>query len=139
MDSKVEKMLAKNQPVSHILMQMEDFLDNLDLYVFKNWIDGVVVEGPTVEKYWVSFVLEFPYDMLPDPMGATRLIKHGAEVSFRKSFREEPIEVKKSSDYRQDRYGKPKMIKRKIWLFNITIPRKFIDDPITSNDETEST
>lgn len=68
-----------------ILLQMEDVLDSLDVYVFKNWYLGEIAEGPTVRRYWLDFTLKYPYDKMPDPKAALRLLKHGIRVDFWKA------------------------------------------------------
>ena len=36
------------------LMDFERVLDELDMYVFKNWKAGELVAGPAYEKYFVT-------------------------------------------------------------------------------------
>lgn len=77
--------LEKIQESNHLLdmlLQMEDVLDSLDLYVFENWFNGEVIEGPTVKRYWLSFILKYSLDAKPDERAAYRLMKHGIRVSF---------------------------------------------------------
>lgn len=120
--------LRDSESLTDVLIQMEDFLDGLDLYVFKNWIEGEVVEGPEITRYWTKMVLKYDYEMMPDPTGGLRLIKHGAFVKFEKSQEERPREIKDPSDYREDRHGKPAMDMVDIWLVEIHIPRRFIEE-----------
>jgi len=122
------KRLNDSASLTDVLIQMEDFLDSMDIYVFKNWFDGVVVEGPIIKRYWVSMILEYDYENMPDPSGGLRLIKHGAKVIFRKADREEPVELESPDDYRAERRGKPKMTSRQVWHVEIIIPRKFIEE-----------
>jgi hypothetical protein len=68
-----------------LLIQMEDVLDSLDVYVFKNWYLGEIVEGPTVRRYWLDFTLKYAYDKMPDPKAALRLLKHDVRVDFWKA------------------------------------------------------
>ena len=49
--------------VLDILMEFERTLDNLDIYVFKNWIKGEIVEGPQIDRYWITVSLMYPYKM----------------------------------------------------------------------------
>lgn len=72
-----------------ILIQMEDVLDSLDIYVFANWMKGEVVEGPTVRRYWFDFTLRYDIEKMPDPRGAMRLLKHGVRVDYNKVTVEE--------------------------------------------------
>jgi len=128
MDPRHAKRLHKHSNLTDILIQIEDFLDGLDLYVFQNWIEGEVFEGPEIRRYWVDITLMYEYKQMPDPQGAVRLTKHGAKVYFEKSKKEVPVDIKSQDDYRPDRPGKPKMREVEIWLVHISIPRKFISE-----------
>ena len=127
-DQQILKRLSDSASLMDVLIQMEDFLDGLDLYVFKNWYEGEVVDGPTVERYWVSMTLKYEYEQMPDPAGGMRLLKHGAKVAFRKEKEEEPQEITGPSDYQEGRPGKPKMQVKDVWLVDIQIPRHFIEE-----------
>jgi len=131
MDSqKINKLIDKlndSKSLIDVLIQMEDYLDSLDLYVYKNWFDGEIVDGPNITRYWVSMILKYPHKKMPDPQGALRLIKHGAKVSFNKSFDEVPVTITQPSDYRPGS-KKPKMDKEPIWLVTVQIPRRFIEE-----------
>lgn len=120
--------LRDSESLTDVLIQMEDFLDGLDLYVFKNWIEGEVVEGPEITRYWAKMVLKYDYDMMPDPTGGLRLIDKGAKVMYRKEQEEQPRDIQDPSDYRDDRHGKPAMDMVDIWLVEIHIPRRFIEE-----------
>jgi hypothetical protein len=67
-----------------ILIQMEDVLDSLDIYVFAHWMKGEIVEGPVVRRYWFDFTLRYDIKKMPDPRGAMRLLKHGVRVDYNK-------------------------------------------------------
>jgi hypothetical protein len=128
MDPKHEKRLHKHANLTDILIQFEDFLDNLDLYVFKNWFEGEIIKGPEIRRYWVEITLMYPYKQMPDPNGAVRLVKHGAKVLFTKDLKEVSLDIDSSDDYDSNRRGKPKTVEEPIWLVNIKLPRKFIDE-----------
>ena len=65
-----------------LLVQMEDVLDSLDIYVYRNWFSGEVVEGPIVQRHFVSMSLLYPNAKMPDPRAALKLLKHGVQVEF---------------------------------------------------------
>ena len=64
------------------LMDMERVLDNLNIYAYKNWIEGEIVEGPNIDRYWVTVTLMYHQAQMPDPEGAMRLTKNGCKVYF---------------------------------------------------------
>lgn len=94
-----------------LLIEMEDVLDSLDVYVYKNWIKGVVVDGPTIRRYWVSFILEYKENEMPDPRAAMRLLKHGIMTTYDRGVLER---VKN-------------MGAEKVWLVKIEFPRKLLN------------
>lgn len=120
------KRLQRSDSLLDVLIQVEDVLDSMDMYAFKNWFEGEVVDGPHVSRYWVTVTLKYPYKKMPDPQGGMRLVFHGAKVFYQKAEEEKPIEVKSPSDVDED--GHPKMEKKKIWLVTLKIPRRFIDE-----------
>lgn len=113
-----------------ILLQMEDVLDSLDVYVFKNWYRGEVVEGPKVRRYWLDFTLKYDFDKMPDPKAALRLMKHGARVDFWKAkygkegeFEDSAVTETEMNDHENGE--KPKE-SESFWLVRISIPRRLV-------------
>ena len=119
--------LTKSEDLVDILIDIENYLDRNNLYVFKNWIDGEVVGGPFVKRYWVKVTLKYPYKKMPDPDGGVRLLKHGTKINYDIGIEEYAIDVKTSSDF-QPGTKKPKMEKRKVWLITMLIPRRFVQN-----------
>ena len=120
------KRLSDSDSLTDVLIQMEDFMDSLDLYVFKNWFEGEIVDGPVIRRYWVSMTLKYAYEDMPDPAGAERLMRHGVKVSFKKGKEDEPVEVESPEDLEPN--NKPKMERKPVWLIDIQIPRRFIEE-----------
>lgn len=132
--------LEKIQESPHlldILLQMEDVLDSLDVYVFKNWYLGEVAEGPKVRRYWLDFTLKYPYHKMPDPKAALRLMKHGVRVDFWKAKLKDGEFVDAEEDYQEEEgEGQPPeanpsdpaddSTKGVVWLVKISIPRRLV-------------
>ncbi len=97
-----------------ILIQMEDVLDSFDIYVFKNWMKGEIIEGPTVRRYWFDLTLRYKLDDMPDPRGAMRLIKHSVRVDYNKVT----VEDEKGKDPGHANH----------WHIKISIPKRLISD-----------
>lgn len=109
------------------LLDYERVLDEADLYAFRNWDLGELVQGPNVRRYTVSCVFMWPYHLMPNPKGAVRLVNIGCTVKFAKGEIDVPIEVKNYEDYVPGtRY--PKMKKRSVWFVYIEIPKALLDD-----------
>lgn len=109
------------------LLDYERVLDEADLYAFKNWELGELVQGPTVKRYTVGCIFMWPYKLMPDPRGVKRLISIGCKIQFAKSSIKVPVEIENYDDYvAGTRY--PKMKKRPVWFVGITIPKELMDD-----------
>lgn len=109
------------------LLDFERVLSEADLYAFKNWNIGELVDGPVVSRYSVSATFMWPADLMPDPRGGKRLIPLGCEVKFKKTTVKVPIQIKEPSDYKAGTHY-PKMVDRDVWLVNITIPKQLMND-----------
>lgn len=115
--------------VLSILLEVEDVLDSLDIYVFKNWILGEVIDGPRIKRYWVTVTLQYDHKKMPDPRAGLRLLKHGILVSFEKGELE----------------AMPNTPAEPIWLVKLEVPRRllsgvnntasdFYDDEVDQDD-----
>jgi hypothetical protein len=118
------------------LMDVERVMDTANIYVYKNWIEGEVVEGPRIDRYWVTVTLMYPKALMPDPEGAMRLIKNGCKVYYTE---EELITAAKlrspdDSEGQDNAAGKrpgqtrAKKVIKPIWLVTLVMPRKYLDD-----------
>jgi len=127
-----------------LLISMEDILDSLDIYVYKNWSKGEIIEGPNVRRYWLDFTLKYNYKEMPDPRAVRRLLKNGILVSFTEA-KDDYITQSQGSeeDIKEDQE------KHKFWLVKITFPRRlitemnaaeldFYDDQIDAEDVTDA-
>lgn len=109
------------------LLDFERVLDEADLYAFKNWIIGELVQGPVLGRYSAKCVFMWPYKLMPDPRAALRLMNIGCKVAYAKSSIEVPVEIKEYDDYVPGtRY--PKMHKKSVWFVEIEIPFELMDD-----------
>jgi hypothetical protein len=109
------------------LLDFERVMDEADVYAFKNWLVGELVDGPVIGRYSCKCVFMWPYKLMPNPKGALRLTNVGCKVTYGKGEIKVPVEVKDYDDFVPGgRY--PKMIKRKVWFVEITIPFDLMDD-----------
>jgi hypothetical protein len=109
------------------LLDYERVLDEADVYAFKNWKHGELVQGPNVGRYSCKCVFMWPYKLMPDPRAALRLINIGCRVTYGKGEVEVPVEVKDYDDFNPGtRY--PKMHKRKVWFVEVVVPVDLMDD-----------
>lgn len=109
------------------LLDFERVLDEADLYAFKNWEIGELVQGPTVKRYSVCCIFMYPEKLMPDPKGGKRLLVLGCNIKFKKTKIRVPIEVKDYEDYVPGtRY--PKMTKKTVWLVRIEMPKELMNE-----------
>jgi hypothetical protein len=118
------------------LLDFERVLDELDLYAFKNWAVGELVSGPTIGKYRVTCIFMWPEKLMPDPRGARRLLPFDCEVKFKKTAMKVPMKIEDPSDFRPGTH-KARLIEKKIWLVEITMPKSLMSDIRTGSVELE--
>ena len=112
----------------NVLLDFERVLDELDIYAFANWFKGELVEGPIVEKYWVTCTFMWPRKLMPDPRGGERLLPYGCHVSYEKTSIKTPMAIKKPGDMRDDGSKKGKLVDVPVWLVKIEVPQELISD-----------
>tara|TARA_B100000424_G_C22924670_1_gene491941 strand:- start:711 stop:1238 length:528 start_codon:yes stop_codon:yes gene_type:complete len=103
------------------IMDMERVLDSLDLYAFKNWKKGELVEGPIRKKHWVEATFMWPYKQMPDPSGAKRLSQYNGLIYYKEDILKTPVKVESYDDFRPGT-RKPKLREDKVWLVEIKLP-----------------
>ena len=118
------------------LLDFERVLDELDLYAFANWEIGELVAGPDISKYRVSCTFLWPEKLMPDPRGARRLLPFDCDVKYKKTTMKVPVRIDDPSDYRPGTH-KAKIIEKKVWLVEITMPKSLMSDIRTGSVELE--
>jgi len=118
------------------LLDFERVLDELDLYAFKNWAIGELVSGPDIGKYRVTCIFMWPEKLMPDPRGARRLLPFDCEVKYKKTTMKVPMKIEDPSDYRPGTQ-KARLVEKKIWLVEITMPKALMSDIRTGSIELE--
>jgi len=110
-----------------ILKDFERVLDDLDLYVYANWEDGELVQGPTISRHWVTCSFMWEKDKMPDPMGGKRLLDYDCKVTFKRDKIIKPRKIRKPDDIRpMTKMGK--LDTHPIWVVEIMMPKKLIAD-----------
>jgi hypothetical protein len=122
----VDSIYNTNSNLS-VLKDFERVLDELDLYVYKNWEDGELVSGPKVERHWITASFMWPQDKMPDPMGGKRLLDYGCQVKYERSSLVEPRKIESPDDIRPNT-KKGKLDRTPIWIVTIVMPKKLASD-----------
>lgn len=118
------------------LLDFERVLDEVDIYAFRNWDIGELVDGPEIGKYRVTCTFMWPLKMMPDPRGGRRLLAFDCEVEYQRKEIKIPIKITDPSDYRPGT-KKAKLTTRDVWLVTITMPKALMNDIRTGSIEME--
>ena len=109
------------------LKDFERVLDEMDIYVYDNWIDGELAYGPQIDRHWITAGFMWPRDKMPDPTAAKRLTDLGCKIKYQKTNLIQPRKIKTASDYRPGT-KKGKLDKLPIWIVEIQMPKKVAFD-----------
>lgn len=116
-----------------ILLGIEKYFDDMDLFAYKNWIYGELVEGPFVSKYWVEVTFKYDHDTFPDPMGTKILEQQGTKISIKRDFEKTPIAFPRSRNDMEavgtqgGSVSLPKDERIPILLYKFQIPRRIVN------------
>jgi hypothetical protein len=116
-----------NDKAFRIVKDFERVIDELGLYVYANWEDGELVEGPSVSRHWVTCSFMWPRDKMPDPMGGKRLVDYDCKIQYTKSSIIKPRKIQKPDDMRPGT-KKGKLDRHPVWLVTIRMPKQLIID-----------
>lgn len=119
--------LSENNSAFNTLKDFERVIDELDIYVFKNWLDGELVAGPLVERYTVKCAFMWDAKEMPDPEGAKRLYEYGCQIVYKKENILIPRKIKTPADFRPGT-KKGKIDAHPVWIVEITMPKKLMQD-----------
>lgn len=129
----IEGMYESNSAFE-VLKDFERVLDELDLYVYKNWEDGELAAGPDIDRHWVTVKFFWPREKMPDPMGGKRLIDYDCKVYYEKSYIVKPRKIVDPDDIRPGT-KKGKLERHPIWIVEIAMPKKLLADMFSANLE----
>jgi hypothetical protein len=118
------------------LLDFERVLDELDIYAFKNWELGELVDGPDISKYKVTCTFMWPENLMPDPRAGRRLLPFDCKVLYKKIKMKIPIKIEDPSDYQPGTH-KARIVEKPVWLVEIAMPKALISDIRTGSIELE--
>jgi len=109
------------------LLDFERVLDEMDLYAFRNWELGELVEGPDIGPYKVGCIFMWPERLMPDPRGAKRLLPFDCEVNYKKMMMKVPVKLKDPGDFKAGTHV-AKLTEKPVWLVEIVMPKYLMND-----------
>lgn len=122
----IEQIYGSNNSLN-LLKDFERVIDELDVYVYDNWIDGELVSGPKESRYFVECTFMWPKEQMPEPKGGLVLIDYGCKVQFAESKIAKVRKIKDPDDIRPGT-RKGKIDHEDIWMVKITMPKKLMHD-----------
>ena len=129
--------LSENNSAFKVLKDFERVIDELDVYVFKNWEEGELISGPKVNRYDVECKFMWSRENMPDPKGGKRLVDYGCQVVFAKEVVMLPRKIKDPGDFRPGT-KKGKIDAHPIWTVTIIMPKKLMQDVYVGKENQEN-
>jgi hypothetical protein len=131
------KSISLTDSAVSTLLDFERVIDELDIYTFANWKKGELIEGPKYEKYFITCTFMWPYKKMPDPRAGERLLEYGCEIAYKKDHLEYPTKVKSPDDFKPGTKF-PKLSRTPVWLVEIVMPKKLMQEINQGSLELES-
>lgn len=132
----IEQIYGSNNSLN-LLKDFERVFDELDVYVFDNWMDGELASGPNEDRYFVECTFMWPKDKMPEPAGGKRLIEYGCKVGYAETAMARVRRIKTPDDIRPGT-RKGKIDYDQVWMVRIRMPKtlmKNIDRGYTNLDK----
>lgn len=122
----IETIYSSNSSLA-MLKDFERVIDELDCYVFENWIDGELASGPNESRYWVSCKFMWPRQKMPNPIAAKRLTDYGCIINYSEESVSKVRKIRTANDIRPGtRKGKIDQVP--VWIVEINMPKKLMHD-----------
>lgn len=131
------RSLGENNDAFKVVKDFERVIDALDIYVFKNWDEGELLIGPEVNRYSVRCSFMWHEKDMPDPEGAKRLHDYGCQVVYKKEHILIPRKIKHPDDFRPGT-KKGKIDAHPVWVVEITMPKKLMQDVYVGKENQEN-
>lgn len=132
----IEQIYGSNSSLN-LLKDFERVIDELDLYVFDNWMDGELASGPKEDRYFIECTFMWPKDKMPEPAGGKRLLEYGCKVAYAETAMARVRRIKTPDDIRPGT-RKGKVDYDQVWLVKIRMPKtlmKNVDRGYTNLDK----
>lgn len=120
----IEQIYGSNNSLN-LLKDFERVIDELDLYVFENWMDGELAAGPKEDRYFVECTFMWPRDKMPEPAGGKRLLEYGCKVGYAETAMARVRKIESPDDIRPGT-RKGKIDYDQIWMVKIKMPKRLM-------------
>lgn len=120
----IQQIYGSNNSLN-LLKDFERVIDELDLYVYENWMDGELAAGPKEDRYFVECIFMWPKKQMPEPSGAQRLTEYGCKVSYAETQLSQVRKIKTPDDIRPGT-RKGKVDYEPVWMVKIKMPKRLM-------------
>ena len=117
----IQQLYGSNNSLN-LLKDFERVFDELDVYVYENWLDGELVSGPKEDRYFVECTFMWPKDKMPEPQGGSRLLEYGCKVGYAESALRKVRKIETPDDIRPGT-KKGKIDIQEVWMVKIKMPK----------------
>ena len=111
-------------------MEVAGFLEQVGAFAFDNWVDGELVFGPLIEKYYVTVKLMFPKKLPPNPAVFDRLTNLECIVELEKDTYKRVVLVKdpvrSGIDLGTGNGFQKKMFTHEVWVLTLKVPQRYL-------------
>lgn len=128
------KKVSETNTLLDMLLEFERVLEDQDIYAYKNWMKGEVLEGPIFDRHYITVKLMYDHKDMPDPEGAKRLMTKHCLVKYTKDELESPVKVQSFDDVITEigddgmPKHKRKTVTKPVWVVEIKMPRRYVDE-----------
>lgn len=111
-------------------MEVAAFMEQIGAFAFDNWLDGELVFGPQIEKYYVTIKLMFPNKMPPNPAVFERLTNLECMVELNEDTYKRVALIKDENvqpfEYTTQQGFHKKVFEHKVWIVTIRVPQRYL-------------
>lgn len=112
-----------NSVLLNVALNIEKFLqEDAIIYPYKGWEEGELISGPFIKRYFVSIILRFAYEDMPDPEGAKVLKEFGIAVKYKK------VKEKEIDEEETEKQNKEVTKSVNFWYVQLDIPHALVTD-----------
>ena len=92
------KTIYASDNVIGALINMEKVFDDVNVYAYKNWAKGELIEGPIRNKYDTTATFMWDFNEMTDTDAGQRILNVGGQVAYKKDIKLVPRKIKSYSD-----------------------------------------
>jgi hypothetical protein len=128
--------LRESSNTLELLLDMERVLDQLDIYTYKNWYAGELVEGPLTSRYFVTASFMWPKQMTPDNRVFRKFRDYGIITKLTEDTLNYTVRPQDYDDFEPGSFM-PKTESIPVWVVELRVPKELMQEVKTGYAEIE--